>query len=201
VLAPRIAVELFFGYLQLAESATRRIYAEHEGQAKALYSNDYRDETKLAGPIAALSASYRFLDRTPIAVRLWVGVGRLSVRTTNSGRFTGNVSFDGASIPVDQPLSIAERSQTVWAPLAGPEVRFGYQLSDNFSADVGVAALLLVPSSAPRTGTWVGSKSGRSAPLFVTGRADSVGVYKLPDEEALGTALVLVPSLAARYRF
>jgi hypothetical protein len=102
--------------------------------------------------------------------------------------------------PVDQRLSLTEREQTIWLPFAGPELRAGYHLGGNFDVDLGVAALLLLPGNTRRQGTW-GTFGNRQAPIPRPGGSASLGTYTLPDEQALGTSLLLVPNLTVRYRF
>jgi hypothetical protein len=200
LVAPRVGVEVFFGYLRLSERLTRRIHAGHESLPSPLFSDDYQDTTKLAGPVAAVSASYRFLERTPITLRAWLGVGRMRVESSNVGTFVGDVDVGGVPTPIDQSLSIPEKIANVWLPFAGPELRVGYRLGAGFDVDLGIAALLLVPGSAPRIGYWSGRSGDRRLPIPEPGGNGNLGVYKLPDEQALGTALVLVPSVALRYR-
>jgi len=202
LVAPQMGIEFFLGYMHLSESLTRRMRAAHDGGGAPLFSDDYRDTTKARGPLAAVSAGYRFLERTPITLRVWLGVGRLRVDTTNSGTFNGGVLVDGMKIPIDQQrLTTPELTQRVWVPFAGPELRIGYNIAGLFDADIGVAALLLVPGKTPRVGSWVGASGARRAPILPPGADDNLGVFKLPDEQALGTALALVPSLGLRYRF
>jgi hypothetical protein len=150
--------------------------------------------------VAAISASYRFLERTPLTLRAWLGVARAKVETANSGRFVGDVDVRRATTHIDQTLGLAEEPQTIWLPFAGPELRAGYRLGGGVEVDFGVAALLMLPGKTPRTGSWRKLSGDRRQPIIAPDTNTNLEVYKLPDEQALGTALVLVPSLTLRYR-
>ena len=103
-------LELFAGYFSSGAEQQRRVMANGEVMANGqpvvapapgmlpagvnghgLYAQNYRDSTALKAPFAALSASYRFLEKTPVTVRIWAGLARATVNTSNSG--TNGVSL------------------------------------------------------------------------------------------------------------
>jgi len=53
--------------MQLGESMTRKKTASGDFDS---VSSDVSDETKLSGPMAALSASYQFFEKTPLTFRV-----------------------------------------------------------------------------------------------------------------------------------
>jgi hypothetical protein len=190
---------------------TRRLTADGEAGRK-YFSSDYKDTTKLSGLTAALSASARFLEKTPLTLRMWVGVARLTAKTGNEGTFTGDVSGTAASgvtetATVSQRVSIPEQNATLWAPFLGPEVRFGYRISKAFSVDVGVAGWLMFASQADRVGTSALGATRRAVVLdpvprgFPSGAAVVPGVMQLPQEKAAGTTFVVLPTVGARFDF
>ncbi len=203
-----LGIELGLGYLTISESMTRRIRALGEPQVTELYSDDYEDETTLAGPFAALSASYRVLEKTPLTFRVSVGVARLRSNTENRGDFRGTFQAS-ASDPVetfDLSLSIPERAESLWAPLIGPEVRFGYRFSRALSVDAGFLALILFPAEKLRTassgygGDLRGDAIAEPVPTLEGGTVVP-GTVRLPRETVAGTIVAGVPSVGLRVDF
>jgi hypothetical protein len=200
-----LGLELSFGYTSLAEEQTRTVVASADPEIGTLSSDDYRDTTRLSAPFAALSASYRFLEQTPLTVRVWAGVARANATTTNRGTFRGTYDDGIVTGTVEGPFSVGEAPSHTWAPLIGPELRFGYRLGKRVRVDLGVLALVLVPGDTPRTGNnalGVGSnQDGRRAAAFpndvslVGGLRRPTGLVELPREEALGTMLIVAPTL------
>lgn len=226
-----LGLELFVGYMQLKEEMVRRVEAAHEPYVQYLVSTDYRDQTKLAGPLAAASASYQFLERTPILARLWVGAWRAQASFENEGRFDGYlvstekynyVDDDGTVSQVnlkgtfELDVSIPERSENIWIPFVGPELRFGYRFSDSFAMDVGVAAFVMFPPEVKRTDTeerdprFAGFASDNPQvqdqfypDLLPDGQQQiqAPGAVKLPNESGFGTFFVILPTLGGRFDF
>lgn len=204
LLTPRIGVELTLGYIWLKQTLRRRISAAHDLGEERLYSQDFRDETVAAAPLGAVSVAYRFPWKAPLTLRVLVGLSRMSVYGSNRGTFQ---SPEGATNPVPATvLSIPEQTQHLWVPFAGPEVRIGLPLSRQWSLDLGVAALLFFGADTPRTArsgfSALSQQRGeRRAPIPDEDGSGNLGVASLPREDALGTFLVLSPSLSARLQF
>jgi hypothetical protein len=196
-----LGAEVFLGYLQVKGSMTRTQTASVEGVP--VVADDYEDTTSLAGPMAALSASYRFFDKTPLTFRIWGGAARLTSKFSNQGTFDSEpLPPLGCQPPDPCPLepqvletSVSEKSANIWVPVFGPEVRFGYQVSDRFGVDFGVAVLLMFPPKTEREGR---AFSGRSIPVE-TPRLR--GLLALPQENGFGTFFLIAPTLAGRFDF
>jgi hypothetical protein len=184
-----LGLELFAGYAYLKETVTRRAGATWDSTTD-LVSTDYRDSTTLSGPLAALSASYQVLERTPLTFRIWLGMARARARSTNRGTFSGPVGsgFD------TQEVSIPETPADLWLPMVGPEVRFGYRLRRRWLIDVGLAVLWAFPPDIERVGGLglVGVESRVAAP--VSGRS-----LQLEREKSLGTFVTFFPSAAVSF--
>ena len=217
--AKGLGVELFAGYFSLSASEKRRVVASGEQQVGTLYSDNLADTTSVNAPTAAVSASYRLLDKTPITLRLWAGATRATIRTTNAGDFVGTYTSAAsgmtaaASGPIAAHVSVPEVTQNIWIPIVGPEARFGYRFSKRFSADLGVAVLWAFPGSNPRTGNnslgnGANGAGHRSAVLPTVTLNDAAnttksgGLITLPlKEDAVGTFFTIAPTLAARLDF
>jgi hypothetical protein len=212
-----LGIELFLGYLQLNESMTRRVAASADG--RAVTSNDYADETKLAGPLGALSASYQFFETTPLTFRVGVGVARVTGTFSNKGTFSGEVpnpcldpkapDCDGTVYRFSENTSVPEKSARVWMPFVAPEARFGYRFSKRLMVDLGVAVFLMFPPDAPRTGlTSLSGREGerktslRDVPdAFPDGNDARPGVLALRPENGLGSFVAIIPTIAGRFDF
>jgi hypothetical protein len=203
-----LGLEVELGYLTISESMTRRIHALGEPHITELFSDEYHDETRLAGPHAALAASYRVFETTPLTFRVAVGVARLRSATENDGTFQGAAQANPTD-PVstfDLPLSIPERAESLWAPFVRPEIRFGYRFSSVFSIDAGLGVLVLVPAEKLRT-----ASSGYGGELRGAAMVDPVptneggtvvpGTVRLPRETVAGTFVAAVPTLGLRVDF
>jgi hypothetical protein len=198
--AKGLGVELFAGYFSSGAKQTRSVTltsADVEIRSGA-YSNDYKDETKLKAPFAALSVSYRFLEKTPVTVRLWLGAARGAVTTSNAGTYSGVAG--AAMMPFSVPLSIPETSQSVWIPILGPEARFGLRVSKALTVDLGAAFLWGLPGKSTRTGDTGASANGTRRYVVPT-PSGRQAIVALPKEDALGTFLVIAPTLGARMDF
>ena len=204
-LAQGLGVELFLGYVSLAESMTREVAAVGEQQV-IFTATDYADTTSLGGPIAAASSSFRFADTTPITLRLWAGVGRMQATSSNRGTFSGVVVSGAESVTIREELQIPEEEALLWVPFVAPEARIGYAFSKSFSLDLGVAVFLMFPQQFNRVGTTGLSRGDRRATALQdvtlpSGTLVRSGVVTLPDEQAFGTFVAVVPTLGGRFDF
>ncbi len=202
-----LGVELFLGYWQMKESVTRSAEATSDVPITA---KDYEDGTRFAGAVAALSASYQFFEKTPLVFRVWAGAARVRASYTNDGTFTGittsRTSPDQALI-FQERISIPEKSENIWLPLIGPEVRFGYRFSKALAVDLGVAGFLLFPPEALRKDAATGGDE-RKRPLADTEdafrRPDGTledgrpGLARLPKEAGFGTSFGILPTIGLR---
>jgi hypothetical protein len=102
-------------------------------------------------------------------------------------------------------VSIPERSEQIWAPFVGPEVRIGYRFSRLLSIDVGLLVLFVFPPATPRTGlTDVSSGDGDRKAVMAdatlpSGNLARGGLLALPSEDGFGTLITVVPNLAVRF--
>ncbi len=204
-----LGVELFLGYLSASESMTRKQTARGDF---AMASEDYRDTTKISGPLAALSASYQFFEKTPLLFRLWAGAARVKASFTNEGTFSGTAIQNedpSTAVPFSVKLSVPEHATRLWMPLVGPEVRFGYRFSKSFAIDAGVAMFLLFPPETLRSGTSAkeqdsGTRNAYPADIpagFADGAPIRLGIVKLARDNGFGTSLMVVPTVGARLDF
>jgi hypothetical protein len=191
-----LGLEVFFAYLRMRESVTREQTAAGELGMK-LASDDYLDETLLAGPAFGVSASYRFLEQTPVLLRVWAGVMRANASFENGGTFSGST----ATRDFDVSLTVPERSAQLWVPLVGPEARVGYRLSDSLTIDVGVALLAAFPKSVTREGRTTVSRGDRAVVLPDLSGGERLGVARLPAETGFGTFFTVLPTLGGRFDF
>jgi hypothetical protein len=207
-LTPALGVELTLGYLRLKEKVTRTKTAQADVPTR---STDYHDQTTVSGPFAAVSASYQFLEKTPITARVWAGAMRGRAAFENRGKFSGTVTQAGTgeTFAFSESVSIPEESKNIWIPFVGPEIRVGYRVSPRFMFDGGIAALFFFGPATRRTGSrgLDPDLERRSAQLpdypnaFSNGEAARPGVMKLDPDDGFGTFLLLVPSLGARLDF
>jgi hypothetical protein len=203
-----LGVEVFLGWLSMRESMTRSVNASADYDVTA---DDYADATRFSGPAAAISASYQFLETTPITARVWLGMARVKARYENDGTYRGTAvqGSSGETVDFAVPASIPEASQNLWLPFAGPEVRFGYRVSKTLLLDGGLAVLFAFPASSRRTGTSERdrSRSERSQGLpsvpnaFSDGSSAPLGLLRLPGEDGFATFVMFVPTIAARMDF
>jgi hypothetical protein len=210
-IGPGVGVELFFSYMRIVEKQIRTIQARADPEIGSMTSEDYRDRTALSLPFAGLSASYRFLEKTPFTLRFWAGLARATATTSNGGNFAGSYDDGMQTGSVNGYFSVPETPVKVWAPVVGPEVRFGYRFSKRWSADLGVLALFVFPGESLRTGanslgTGSGQEGRRAAPFpnqveLESGERRTTGIVELPREEALGAFFVLTPTVGVRADF
>jgi hypothetical protein len=185
-----LGVEVSGGYMFLSERMTRQL--DIVSQSRRLYeSEDYEDETKLSGPLAALGISYRTLKRTPFTVRGAFGVAWLTSDSSNDGSFRFDTGVDDAS----GRMSVAERQTRLLTPFVSTELRLGYRFSTRLVADLGLRLLLFLPPERLRGGANTFSSS--------TNRAGTIGsdVLSLPRETVAGPFLALAPTAGVRLDF
>lgn len=204
-----LALEVFMGYLQLTNSLKRAVLAEGERQ-RAYGSSDFSDKTSVSAPLAALSASYHFFDKTPLTLRIWAGAMRAHVKHEAGGTFAGDVPYEDAmgmahTARLEQRVAPFEPATNVWIPLVGPEVRLGYRVGRRFQIDVGVAGLLFFGPGQTRQGGSAGDPARRPSPLEDFDAPDGTrvkpGVLKLPQESSVSTFFGVLPTLGARLDF
>jgi hypothetical protein len=200
-------LELVAGYVSVAESMTRRVTAQSD-QGASFFSGTYEDSTKLSGPFAAIGASYRVFETTPLTVRLAGGEAVLASDTRNAGTFTGVVTNPNDATDtstVTGVVSIPEARFGMLVPFGETEVRVGYRISSAFTADAGIAFAVFFPPSDPRTS----NSSGRDrranldagAATFADGTPAMPGVVTLPRESIASTFAAVVPSVGVRLDF
>src|SRR6478609_6722026 len=85
------SAELGAGFFYLGGKMTRSGVAAVADHG-TLTSDDYRDQTTLAGPFVEVSASYQMLEKTPLTFRLGGGVARAKATFKNGGNFSGDVA-------------------------------------------------------------------------------------------------------------
>ncbi|HEX4475441.1 MAG TPA: PEGA domain-containing protein [Polyangiaceae bacterium] len=204
-----LGIELFVGYLDLKESMTRHQAATADPHVISLQTDAWHDATRMNGPMAALSASYTFLDKTPLTFRVWAGAARVTAHFQGHGVFNG-ISRDPSNANQTGNFNInfdlAEQSQDIWVPLVGPEARIGYRFSKHFLIDAGMTLFVMFPAATPRVasdggpreipfGTPPGQKYPDGTPI------PQPGQVTLPSENGFGTMVAFAPTVGARYDF
>lgn len=217
--------ELAGGFLYVGGSMTRKVSAV--GEHDVTYtSDDYKDETRLAGPMIELSAAYTMLDKTPLTFRLGGGVARLKATFKNGGTFTGDVPHICDNEPdtcdpdevatVSEEVVIPEEPHTKIVPFAAPEVRIGYRFSKKVMVDFGVSLYVLLPPEVIRTGKPRGddfSNLNRTEGQRRERLSDVPDAYQTPNttarpgvisferEEGFGVIMAIVPTIAGHFDF
>lgn len=203
-----LGIELFIGVLSAKERMTRTQTLEGEADFGRSTSKNFHDSTKIFGPAAALSASYRLFEKTPLTFRAWLGVARVKTTHETSGDFSGTASDPATGDTAGYSMSgvaISEDDKQLWLPFAGPEVRFGYRVSPRLSFDVGVAALFFLGPDRVRTGGRLGRESRADFVPTASGTFPSgapvgaPGRVELPSEASFGTFFAVVPTLGGRF--
>ena len=176
-------------------------------------SDDASDTTSLSAPLAALSASYRFFDKTPLTLRVWAGAMRARIKHDLAGTFAGPVGYESDAgvrevAEVNQRVAVFEPATNVWVPLVGPEVRFGYRWGKHLMVDLGVAGFLFFGPSDARKGSdsSIGDPEDRPTVLeniSVTNAKEPVkpGIISQPREKSIGTFFGVMPTVAVRVDF
>jgi hypothetical protein len=203
-----LAAEVFLGYVSMSQSLKRAVLAKGDATL-AFSSRSASDDTSLRAPLAALSVSYRFFDKTPLLFRIWGGAAHARVKHSLGGTFQGEVPYengDGDSVTYElaELASVDEPATNVWVPLVGPEVRIGYRLSERFAVDIGVAGFLFLGPSDKRSGGSHDSER-RDTPLSEVRPEDGglvqPGFMHFDEEESISTFFGVVPSLGVRIDF
>lgn len=200
-----LAVEVFLGFLSMSQSMKRALVAQGETQGDttlSFSSSDARDDTSLTAPLAALSVSYQFFDKTPLLFRVWGGAARARVKHELSGTFSGDVPdmSSGELLPVSRDVAVNEPAMNVWIPMIGPEVRFGYRFSKRFAMDIGVAGFLFLGPSESRSG---GSHDDTRRDTYLDDLSSDVrpGFIHFDEEASVSTFFGVLPTLGARVDF
>lgn len=142
-----------------------------------------RDALRLNAAALGVNAGYVFGERFPITARVAGGVLIGSFTDERTGTFTDSQQRENET-------GLVRQSPQVFYAYAGPEVRVGYRLNDNFVVSAGVLGFALFGISRP---TWDGTQ-------LVNAGSDGVGTY--PSETLLGDVVFMVaPSIGARYDF
>jgi hypothetical protein len=144
----RFAVEGFFTpFSAFQRNTTRRVTVDIPWVPTTATAPEYTDQTYVFTTYAGFAGSVRFLERTPITLRLAAGVARGNVTTRSGGRFPD--SPPGTTGHYDHYDVVTE----YWSWIAGPELRAGYRFGRGFSIDVGIAAFALhLPSTLAERG-------------------------------------------------
>lgn len=216
--------ELGVGFLYMGEKMTRKnVIATQEQAGATLTSDEYNDETTMAGPFVEVSAAYTMLEKTPLTFRLGGGVARVKAKFKNGGEFTGDIPHDCSGWPdtcddsetvsVTKQISIAEKSPIMIVPFVAPEVRFGYRVAKKVVLDFGVTLFVMIPPQDERQPAAGGGSfqlpndKGRQAPIgTVTGytttpESQNGPLATLPHENGFGIVLSIVPSISGHFDF
>lgn len=203
-----LGVEVTLGYLAMRQAGTRTQTATADPHVVSLRSDNFTDQQRIAGPLAALSASYQVLDTTPLTFRITGGAARVNADFDNGGTFQGVSAKPGSpdtrgSFSID--FDVREQSRNITMPFVGGEVRFGYRFSDHLMVDGGIGALVMFAQDFQRRAYDGGPRSvpfARSPGTYSDGSAiPPPGNVVLPRETAFGTFVGLFPTVAARYDF
>jgi len=216
------SAELGAGFFYLGGKMTRSGVAAVADHG-TLTSDDYRDQTTLAGPFVEVSASYQMLEKTPLTFRLGGGVARAKATFKNGGNFSGDVAHSCDNEPdscadetvnVTAHLSVPEKAQTFIMPFVAPEVRFGYRVTKKLLLDFGLTLMVMLPPQNERQPVSSGSggftlraDQGRRANIGVVDGFSSApgsqsgGLATLPHEDGFGVVMALVPSVAGHFDF
>jgi hypothetical protein len=221
------SVEIGLGFMYMSEKMTRKnvvATADHG----SLTSDNYKDQTTVAGGFAEISAAYSLLDKTPVTFRVGGGAARLKATFKNGGDFTGDITQDLSKVcgndkaclknadttTVSTHLQVPEQAPFVIVPFVAPEVRIGYRVSKKVVVDFGVAMFIMLappterqPASSGNAGGFnLRNDQGRRASIgTVTFKNDpkeqNGGLATLPREDGLGVMFALVPTLSGHFDF
>jgi hypothetical protein len=203
-----LELDVSVGYTRVTERLTRSIVASGD-RNRRYAATDYEDETTLSALTAALGVGHRFRLRTPVTLKLGVGLARVTLDHRNDGTFS--ISTTNPRDPTDtyvgsQRVQVPETELVTWLPLVAPEVRVGWQLTPRLSLDVGLGVVALFGSAALRTGaTSLSAEGERRTGLdeisggFADGGSVRPGVLALPAERRLGAVWAFTPSVGGRF--
>lgn len=212
----RLAVEVLGGYLRLFGKSEEELELPNTDPAPVPFRVELRQETRLSAAVGGLGLGYQLLERVPLVARLAGGAARGYVEGAVRGRFRATIThpqYPDVTHDYDRSAGFLERPQTLWIPFVVPELRLGHAVSKRLTLDVGLAAWLLFAPSYPRLGGLSADPETRSIPLADVEdgyplppdregtRTVKPGIVRLPREVALGTMVVISPSVAARFSF
>jgi hypothetical protein len=163
---------------------TRAVTEARVGVAGGVWGRAH-DELRLRGFLVGAAAGMHLGDRFPIRLRLGAGAFFANVKNVRSGSFTTR-----AGSGYDAPEVGSSDSATLI--YVSPEASVGMHLTDQLELGVGLKALVLIATSAPRWG------SGDNPE--VVAKSDGLSSYST-DQKLLGTMVVLAPGLNATYSF
>jgi hypothetical protein len=181
------------GYIALERSLLRHLAADAQGIE--LSSDDLRDELALRAAFVAPGVSYQVGDRFPLSAGLSAGLARARITASVRGSF--RESEDASGAPYGK-LELDEEALIQWIPFLAPELRFGVRLRSDLSIALGASLWIAFPPDTERTGNVWNEQGVRRAELDVAASM-TPRTATLPDERALGTFVVFVPSLSLRW--
>lgn len=218
------SVELGGGFMYMSEKMTRKnvvATADHG----SLTSDNYQDQTTIAGVFVELSAAYTLLDKTPLTFRVGGGISRLKATFKNGGDFTGDISQvcpvddtacedRGETSSVSAHLAVPEKAPFVAVPFVAPEVRIGYRVTKKLLVDFGVSMFVMLappterqPASSGNAGGFnLRDDQGRRASIGTVSfknepKEQNGGLATLPREDGLGVMLAIVPTISGHFDF
>jgi hypothetical protein len=202
-LTKAVGIELFVGFMSLGEKAVRRLDASAD---VPIHSTAYEDRVAMSGPLAAMSASVRFLERTPVVLRAWAGAMRARASFENGGAFSGRVASPGdpaAARDFSVSFRVPEAAASLWIPFIGPEARIGYRLSETTALDLGLAVLFMLPADTVRTGRSTRDRERGDRTTVIPDQPGGIqlGTAQLPREQAFGAFVAVLPTIAGRFDF
>lgn len=187
-----LSVELAAGYLSIWQRMTRAIESK---DSRPWRSNDFNDQTRLAGPWGLIGLAFRSGGKAFFVSRIAAGFAVLRSRTLNGGHFVRSAATTGSEVEV--AVAIDEQQYWLPAPLAVVGLGAGYQLSRHLSLVGDLALMHVMPSLRQRSPTDATFSQGteRAAGLGSRGR------LTLPDENVARDFLTFAPSVGLEYRF
>lgn len=218
------SVELGGGFLYMSEKMTRKnvvATADHG----TLTSDNYKDQTTVAGVFVELSAAYTLLDKTPLTFRVGGGISRLKATFKNGGDFTGDISQvcpvddtacedRGETSSVSAHLQVPEKAPFIAVPFVAPEVRIGYRVTKKLLVDFGVSMFVMLappterqPASSGNAGGFnLRDDQGRRAAIGTVSfdnapKEQNGGLATLPREDGFGVMLAIVPTISGHFDF
>jgi hypothetical protein len=217
------SAELGAGFFYVGEKMTRKgvVATTDHGD---IVSDNFKDQSTLAGPFVELSAAYTMLQKTPLTFRLGGGVARAKATYKNSGDFTGDIKHACDNEPascdsketssVTAHISVPEKAPIMLMPFAAPEVRIGYRLAKKIVVDFGVTFFIMLPPQSERqpapppggcSGFMLSCDQGRRAPIgdvtFKTAPKTQTSLATLPHEQGVGLVLAIVPTFSGHFDF